>query len=70
MSQNLEIMPVNGNHVVYQGGQAICRFDTIKQAEAFVLSELLGDLAPVIARKNSGAAGFAGLCWLSDALAP
>jgi hypothetical protein len=43
MSQNLEILPVNSNHVVYQGGQLICRFNTIKQAEAFVLSELLGN---------------------------
>lgn len=35
---NLEILPVNGSHVVLRGGKEIAKFNSIKQAENFVMS--------------------------------
>lgn len=37
---NLEILPVNGSHMVTRGGKEIARFNSIKQAEDFVLSSI------------------------------
>ena len=40
-AQSLEIFPVNGSHYVSRGGEPIARFNTVKQAEEFLLTMLI-----------------------------